>query len=256
MKGFMAVFGKEIYVFLASPIFYVCAFIFLGLSGYFFYSNVAIFAVASFQAMQNPYMAQQLNLSNMVVSPTFGYMTIIMLILIPLMAMRLFSEEKRSGTIELLFTYPIRDMAVVLGKYLSTVLVFAVMVAGTLPFMLFLAHIGSPDWGVIGSSYLGIMLLAGAFISFGMFASSLTENQIISAVISFGGLLMFWIVGWATTFTEGWAKGVFDYISVMSHFDNLSNGLVDSRDVIYYLLFILFFLFCTLRYLDSKKWRA
>jgi ABC-2 type transport system permease protein len=256
MKGFMAVFGKEVYAFLASPIFYVCAFIFLGLSGYFFYSNTAIFAIASFQTMQNPYLAQQLNLSNMVITPTFGYMTIIMLILIPLMSMRLFSEEKRSGTVELLFTYPIRDMAVVMGKYLSTVFMFAIMVAGTLPFMFLLTYVGNPDWDMIGSAYIGIMLLAGAFISFGMFASSLTENQIISAVISFGGLFMFWIVEWATAFTEGWVNKVFDYLSIMSHFDNLSRGLIDSRDVTYYLLFIVFFLFCTLRYLDSKKWRA
>ena len=147
-------------------------------------------------------------------------------------------------------------MAVVLGKYLSAVFMFAIMMAGTLPFMLFLSYVGNPDWLVIGSAYLGIMLLAGSFISFGMFASSLTENQIISAVISFGGLFTFWIVEWATTFTEGTVNKVIGYVSIMTHFDNLSKGLIDSRDVIYYLLFIVFFLFCTLRYLDSKKWRA
>jgi len=256
MKGFLAVFQKELYAFVASPIFYVCCFIFLTLTGYFFYSSVAYFNLLSFQAAQNPMLSQQLNLSNMVITPIFGNMTIIMLILMPLMTMRLFAEEKKSGTVELLFTYPIRDWAVIMGKYLSTMFMFALMLAGTLPFMFFLSYLASPDWGVILSAYLGIILVAGAFTSLGMFASSLTENQIVAAVISFGGLLMFWVVGWAKSFTYGWKSELFAYLAIMSHFDGPAKGLMESRDILYYLLFVAFFLFCTLRCLDSKQWRA
>ena len=256
MRGFTAIFRKEVYASLASPIFYVCAFIFLGLSGYFFYSSVAYFSLLSLQAAQNPYMAQQLNLSDVVISPVFGNMTIIMLLLIPLFTMRSFSEEKKSGTVELLFTYPVRDGAVVMGKYLASMFIFAVMLVVTLAFMFLLNYMAKPDWGVILSAYLGLILLAGAFTAFGTFASSLTENQIVSAVITFGGLLMLWIIQWAQTLTSGWVKEVFGYLAIMRHFDGLVKGLIDSRDVIFFLVFIAFFLFCTLRLLDSKKWRG
>lgn len=256
MKGFMAIFRKEVYTFLASPIFYVCAFIFLGLIGYFFYTSVAYYALLSLQAAQNPFMAQQLNLTDVVITPIFGNMTIIMLILMPLFTMRLFSEEKKSGTAELLFTYPIRDGAIVLGKYLSSLFMFFIMLIGTLPFMILLNYLGSPDWGVILSAYLAVLLLGGAFTALGLFVSSLTENQIVSAVVTFGGLLILWVVNWAESFTTGWLKEVFAYVGIMSHFENIIKGLIDSRDIIYYLLFISLFLFCTLRYLDSKKWRG
>jgi len=256
MKGFIAIFRKEVYTFLASPIFYVCAFIFLALLGYFFYSSVAYYAILSMQAAQNPYLAQQLNLSEVVISPIFGNMTIIMLILIPLFTMRLFSEEKKSGTAELLFTYPIRDGAVVLGKYFSSLFMFFLMLIGTLPFMVLLSYIGAPDWGVILTAYLAVMLLAGSFAALGTFISVMTENQIVSAVVTFGILLLLWVVSWAQAFTAGWMKDVLGYLAIMSHFDNLAKGLIDSRDIIFFVLFILFFLFGTFRYLDSKKWRG
>ncbi len=256
MRGFSAIFRKELYSFLASPIFYVCAFIFLLLSGYFFYSSVAYYSLLSLQAAQNPYMAQQMNLTDIVISPTFGNMTIVMLILIPLFTMRLFAEEKKTGTIELLLTYPIRDFAVLMGKFLAALFLFVLMLAGTLPFMVLLSYLSNPDWGVVISAYIGILLLAGAFTSLGTFASSLTENQIVSAVITFGGLLFLWVVSWGQTFTQGWTKSFLGYIGVMSHFQGLAKGLIDTRDIIFYILFISFFLFCNLRYLDSKKWRG
>ncbi len=256
MKGFIAIFNKEVYTYLASPIFYVCAFIFLGLIGYFFYASVAYYALLSLQSAQNPYLAQQLNLSDVVIAPLFGNMTIVMLVLFPLFTMRLFSEEKKSGTAELLFTYPVRDGAVVLGKYFSALFMFFLMLVGTLPFMILLGYLGSVDWGVILTAYLAVLLLGGAFGALGAFISAMTENQIVSAVITFGILLLLWVVSWAQAFTAGWLRDVLGYMAIMSHFDTLTKGIIDSRDVIFFILFILFFLFGTFRYLDSRKWRS
>ncbi|MBI4775552.1 MAG: ABC transporter permease subunit [Deltaproteobacteria bacterium] len=256
MKGFSAVYKKELYVFMASPIFFVMAFIFLGLMGYFFYTSVAFYNLMSYQAAQNPYMAPEMNMTSMVVRPFFGDMAIVMLFIFPLLTMRLFSEEKKSGTIELLFTLPIKEQALALAKYVASLTVFGIMLLGTIPFLLLMNVFGTPDWGVIMSGYLGVFLLGSAFIALGMFVSSLTENQIVAACVAFGALLMFWLIGWVKSYIGGAGGEVMEYLGILGHLDNLLKGLIDSRDVLYYVLFTLFFVFCTLRTLDSKKWRS
>ncbi len=256
MKGFKAVYLKELYTFMASPIFYVVAFIFLGLMGYFFYASVAYYNILSFQAAQNPYMLQELNLTTVVVRPFFGDMAVVMLFLFPLLTMRLFSEEKKSGTIELLFTLPIKEQALSLAKFGATVSIFAIMLLGTIPFLALMHSFGGPDWGVVISCYLGIFMLAFTFTALGMFVSSLTENQIVAGVVTFGGLLLLWLLGWLKSSVSGVYGDILEYLAILGHLDNLLKGLVDSRDILYYLLFIVFFLFCTLRVLDSKKWRS
>ncbi|MBA4395566.1 MAG: ABC transporter permease, partial [Desulfobacca sp.] len=120
MKGFVAVFKRELYAFFASPIFYAVGTIFLVLAGYFFYTSVAYFSLISFQAAQTPNLGPQVNLNEMVIRPLFNDLSIILLLIVPLLTMRLLAEEKKNGTIELLLTYPIRELAVLLGKYLAT----------------------------------------------------------------------------------------------------------------------------------------
>jgi ABC-2 type transport system permease protein len=256
MKGFSCVYRKELYRFFASPIFYVVAFIFISLAGYFFYSSVAYYSLLSFQAASNPYMAEQLNLTDMVLEPFFGSVGIVLLLMVPLITMRLFAEEKKSGTAELLFTYPISDRGAVLGKFTAAVSVLLLMLAATLPAMGLLGFLSSPPWASILSGYLALFFMGGAFVSLGLFASSLTENQIIAAAITFGALLLLWIIGWAQSLAGPALSDFLGYLSLLNHFQNLIKGVLDSRDLLFYLLFVVLFMFGTLRILESRQWRG
>ena len=232
------------------------AFIFLALVGYFFYSSMAYYSLVSFQASRSPFLAEQLNLTDMVLEPFFGSISIVLLLMVPLITMRLFAEEKKSGTAELLFTYPISDRGAVLGKFAAAVLILVLLLIGTLPAMIVLEAIGSPPWPIILGGYLGLLLMSGAFASLGLLASSLTQNQIIAAVISFGALLLLWIIGWAESFVGPTLGSLLSYLSLLSHFENLSKGILDSRDILFYLLLIALSLFSTLRLLESRQWRG
>ncbi len=256
MRQIMAILKKELSITFSSPIFYAATFIFLVLSGYFFYSNTAYFNLVSLQASRNPYMSQPLNLMDVVVRPFFGDLAIVLLLMLPLITMRLYAEEKKTGTIELLFTYPISDLATLTGKFLATMLVLLAMLAGTIPYLMILEVIGTLEWGVIISCYLGIILLGASFMALGMFTSSLTENQIVAAVLSFGCLLLLWVFGWAKAISGPVLGTVLEHISLIKHQSSFMGGLLDSRDVVFYLLFILFWLFLTLRFLNTRYWRG
>ena len=256
MRGIFTVYRKELYRLFASPIFYVVAFIFLALVGYFFYASVAYYSLVSFQAGRDPFLAQQLNLTDMVLEPFFGSISIVLLLMVPLITMRLFAEEKKTGTAELLFTYPISDRGAVMGKFAAAISVILLLLVGTFPSMLVLEVLASPSWPTIIGGYLGLLLMCSAFVSIGLLASSLTENQIIAAVIAFGVLLLLWIIGWAESLVGPTLGSVLKYISLLTHFDNFAKGILDSRDVLFYLLFIILFLFSTLRILESRQWRG
>ncbi len=256
MKGFNAVFKRELYAFFASPIFYVVGAIFLILTGYFFYTSVAYFSLISFQAAQNPQAGGLVNLNEMVVKPLFDDMSIILLLIVPLLTMRLFAEEKKTGTIELLLTYPLREGAVVLGKFLATLFIVFILLALTAINVFMISQFGVVDWGPILTGYGGLILLAAGFISLGLFASALTQNQIIAAILGFGALLMFWIIGWAGSVSGPGIAQVVNYLSLLEHLEPFTKGVLDTRDLIYYLNFSAFFIFLTLRYLDSQKIRG
>ena len=170
MKGFFPVYSKEMYRTFASPVFYVVAFTFLTLAGYFFYLAVAYYSLLSFQAGRNPFMAQQLNLSEMVLEPFFGSIGIVLLLMVPLITMRLLAEEKKTGTAELLLTYPISDRGAVLGKYTAALSVMALMLTGTLPAMVVLSAFTTPPWATIFSGYLGLLLMLAERVEENKFA--------------------------------------------------------------------------------------
>ena len=256
MRGFFPVYGKEMYRIFASPIFYVVAFIFLTLAGYFFCSAVAYYSLLSFQAGRNPFLAEQINLSEMVLEPFFGSVGIVLLLMVPLITMRLFAEEKKTGTVELLLTYPISDRGVVLGKYTAALSIVALMLMGTLPAMVVLNVLTTLPWATLFSCYLGLFLMSSAFVSLGVLASSLTQNQIIAAAVTFGALLLLWIIGWSQTVAGPDVGRVLVYLSLLSHFESFTKGVLDSRDILYYGLFVTLFLFATLRVLESRHWRA
>lgn len=256
MKGLWAIYKRECYSLFASPIFYVVCASFLVLAGYFFYSSVGYFHVVSFQVGRNPQFLSQLNATDMVVKPFFIDLSIVFLLVCPFLTMRLMAEERRSGTVELLFTYPVGDIAIVLGKYLAALTLCCVMLLGTAPAMALLFALSKPEPMTVLSGYLGLILLAGSFLSIGIFTSALTENQIIAAVLAFGGGLMLWIIGWSEQLAGGTLGEVLGYLAITGHFENLAKGILDSRDVVYYLALPVFFIFVTLRYMESRKWRG
>jgi ABC-2 type transport system permease protein len=256
MKNIFLICKKEFSSYFYSPIAYVVITIFLLVSGYFFQNILSVYTMISFNAMRNPLFAQGLNFTEGIFRPLFGNTSIIMLLMMPLLTMRLLAEEKKSGTFELLLTYPIRDIETVIGKFIACFLVFAIMLGLTVVYPLFLSFLGSVEVGPLVSSYVGLLLMGGAFIAFGILASSLTSNQIVAAVISFGALLIFWLIGFSAYSAGPVLGGILRHISLLEHFENFSRGIIDSRDVIYYLSFTIFCLFLTLRSLESNKWRG
>jgi len=255
MRNFWTIFKKELRVYFTSPIAYAVMVIFLTATGYFFYNSLAYYSLVSLQAMRNPYF-ENLNLVDMVLSPLFGNISVIMLLMLPVLTMRLFAEEKKSGTLELLFSYPVRDIEVLLGKYCAALAVLMIMVGLTGFYQLVLWALGRSAPGVIVSGYLGLFLLGAAFIALGVFVSSLTENQIVAAVVSFGVLLLFWVIGWSASTVGPPLSRIFEYLSLVKHLVNFAKGIIDTADVVYCLAMIFFFLFLTLRSLESKRWRG
>ncbi len=256
MNRIIAIFKREFASYYISPVAYAVYTIFLVLSGYFFYSLTAYYTMVSIQYSQMPYGMGPLNFTEGITRPLFHNMSIIMLLTLPLLTMRMFSEEKKMGTIELLFTYPVTELEVVAGKLLAACCVFGVMLLLTFPFPVMLFLYAQPDPGPVVTGYAGLLLMGVSFLALGMFTSVLTENQIIAAVTSFGSLLMFWIVGWGTTFTGGLVAKFFTQVSMIEHFDNFTKGLVAGADLTYYVLFTAFFTYLTLKFLETRKWRS
>lgn len=251
--GFIA--KKEIKTYFTSPIAYVVIFVFLVLVGFFFYSALWWFNSQSIQMAQNPYYYQQININQMVYSPLFHNMSIILLLMLPLLTMRLFSEEKKIGTDELLFTSPIQVSQIILGKYFAALVVLAAMLGLTGLYSIFTFAFGNPEISQILNGYFGLFLMGAAFIAAGIFFSSLTENQIVSAILTFGALLLFWILNWASYSATGMWKDVLNYLSIFQHFDDMTRGILDTTDVVYYISFALFGLFLTHSVIQSRRWR-
>ena len=248
------VFKKELRLYFTSPVAYVLLTIFLLIAGYFFYSIFAFFTRASMQTAMNPGMGRDLNVTDSVLRPLIANMSVILLLLMPLVTMRLFAEERRAGTIELLLTYPVRDGAVLVSKYVAALTLYGVMLAGTLAYPAILLYFAKVEWGPLATGYLGLVLMGGMLLGIGIFASSLTENQIVAAVVAFGISLMFWIVGWTAEFAGGPLGAVLTHLSILEHNDTFAKGVIDTKDVLYYLDFTALFLFFTLRSLEARRW--
>ncbi len=255
MKNIWAIFKKEIKTYFTSPIAYVVITVFLVLIGFFFYSLIWWFNSQSLQMAQNQYYYQQLNINQMVYSPLFQNMSIILLLMIPLLTMRLFSEEKKINTDELLYTCPISINQIILGKYFASLFVLLAMLLLTGILSIFTFAYGNPELVPILNGYLGLFLMGAAFIAVGIFFSSLTENQIVAAILTFGTLLLFWILNWASYSAGGIWKGVLNYLSFIQHLDDMTRGILDTTDLVYYLSFIFLGLFLTHSVIQSRRWR-
>ncbi len=253
MGKMVAIYKRELFYFFSSIIAYTVITIFTLLAGYFFSTRLALFNLLS---MQSSYPMRQLSLTDVVIRPLFGNMSTILLLILPLLTMRLLSEERKSGTAELLFTYPISDWDVILGKFFATLTVFAAMLVLTLLYPFILLKYVAPEPGVIISCYLGLFLMGMSFIAMGLFFSCLGENQIVAGVSTFGLGLLFLIIGWVAPFVSSSMGNVINQISILFHFQNFSIGIIDTNDIIYYLLFSAFFLFLSSRVLESNRWRS
>jgi ABC-2 type transport system permease protein len=252
----IAIYRRELAFFYNSIVAYIVMMIFSLLSGYFFYNLLAFFNLASMRVMQNPVASQQLSLTEGVLQPLFGNLSIVLLLIMPMLTMRLLSEERKTGTAELLFTYPISDWDAILGKYFAAGTVLFTMLGLTLIFPVLLGNYADPEWGAVVSGYLGLLLLGMAYIAMGLFFSSITENQIVAGILAFGFSLFFLIIGWIGPFVSPGAAKVIAQISILQHFDSFSRGLINTNDVVYYVSFSIFFLFLCSRVLESNRWRG
>jgi ABC-2 type transport system permease protein len=256
MKGWYAVFRKETANFFVSPIAYTVIASFLVLAGFFFWANMSVLSYISLEASNNPAYAGRINMTDVVVRPLIANMGIVLLFVLPLITMRLFSEEKKSGAIELVLTYPITDLGIVAGKYLAAMFVVAVMLGATATMPLMMFAFGEPDAGTLIGGYLGLLLMAASFVALGMFASCLTENQIVAAAISFGSAILFWVLSWTASFVDPVSGAIVRQLSILEHINSFLKGIISVSDVSYFVLFAAFFLFLTLRSLESFRWRG
>ncbi len=258
MPNLFTVYRREMLSFFSTPVAYLVIVIFLVVSGLLFSLILADYSRYSFEIIRSGSQAELpgLNIGEGILRPTFRTLSFLMLLMMPLLTMKSFSDEKKSGTIELLFTYPLRDSEMVLGKFFATLTVFAVMLAFTFSYILTLLYFKTVPVGDMVSGYLGLLLIGSAFISLGIFISSLTENQIIAAAWSFGMIMVFWVIGWTVGDSTMPIADIARYLSLFNHFTSFANGVVDSRDVIYYLSFAAVFIFLTMRVLESKRWRS
>ncbi len=255
MKNILAIAKKEIKTYFSSPIAYSIIFGFLLLVGYFFYNLVFWFNAQAMQMAQNPYYYQQVNINQMVFSPLFHNMSIILILVVPLLSMRLLSEEKKMGTDELLFTSPVSVNQIILGKYVAALVILAVMLGLSALLSVFTFVYGNPELAPWLIGYLGLFLMGATFIAIGLFYSSLTENQIVSAFLTFCTLLLFLVLNWISSSGSGTLQKVLSYLAFSQHFDDMTRGILDTKDVFYYVSLSFFGLFLTHSVIQSKRWR-
>jgi ABC-2 type transport system permease protein len=238
----LAIAKREINGYFASPIAFVFIVIFLLLSGFF------TFMVAGF--FEN---------GEATLEPFFVWLPWLYLFLVPAVGMRMWSEERRLGTIELLLTMPITAWQAIVGKFLAAWAVITIAVLLTFPFVLTVNYLGHPDNGIILTSYVGSLLLAGAYLAISAMTSALTRNQVISFILSVVLLLFLILAGWEPVtnllgqWAPQWLVNTISAFSVMTHFTSIQNGVIDSRDILFFLSVIFFALFTTSVILRSHR---
>jgi len=255
MRNVWIICQKELNSYFSSPVAYLLLTMFALIFGFFFWNSVGYFNMMGLEAQ----MRQQnfpMSVNEYVIRPLLSNVSVIGLFFIPMMTMRLFAEEKRQGTIELLVTSPIRDIEVIIGKWLSALILYAVLLMFTAINFGFLFRYGNPDLKPLAIGYLGLLLQAGGLLAIGTFISTLTKNQIIAGAATFGACLMLWVLEWVAGYeTAAWAK-VLAYFSVITHFESFSKGVLDTKDAVYYISLIFLGLFLTSRSLESLRWRS
>jgi ABC-2 type transport system permease protein len=255
MSNILAIAQKEVRSYFASPIAYVVIGLFALLFGYFFVAILDWFVRQGMSGAMGM-AAPPLNLNQQFVRPLLLNATVVLLFVLPMITMRTYAEEKRSGTIELLLTSPLTDVQIIVGKFTGALLLYASMLGVTLLYVAVLFVFGNPEWKPIVTAYLGLLLLGGCFISVGMLISSFTRNQIVAAMLTFAVFLLLWVIDWIGTFLGPTGETIVNYLSITRHFEDFAKGVVDTTHLIYYVSFITFGLFLTAKSVDSERWRG
>ncbi|HJT20804.1 MAG TPA: ABC transporter permease subunit [Nitrospira sp.] len=255
MTPVQALIGKELRSYFVSPVVYVVGAVFLLIVGLLAYLYIVFAGAQAIQLMQMQGQAQ-INLNDLVFRNLFASVRFVLLIVLPILTMRLFAEEKKLRTFEFLMTSPIGLNEIVAGKFVSVFLIFLGLLGLTSLIPLTLALFSDFDWYPVLTGYLGLALLGGLFLSVGVLASALTENQIVAAFVSFGLLLFLWLLAGLGSLLGDTAAGqVVSYISFMEHYDHLVRGLIDTKDLVYFGSALVLMLFLAHRVVDSSRWK-
>jgi ABC-2 type transport system permease protein len=255
MKNTLLICSKEFKGYFVSPIAYAVMGLFALIFGFGFYTATADMAMMGMRAQM---MGQQqpMSVNDMVIRPMLGFAGTIALFLIPMITMRLLAEEKRSGTIELLLTSPITDTEIILGKWLGAVFLYMCVLGMSVLDLSMLFLWGKPDLKPVLVAYLGLLLQGCCLLAIGTFVSTTTRNQIVAGGVTFFVSLLLWLLSWSTSFDSGPVAQVINYLSIVTHMDNFSKGVIDSKDLVFYFSMIFFPLFLTHRAMESLRWRA
>jgi ABC-2 type transport system permease protein len=253
MNNILAVAHKELKSYFASPIAYIVIGLFALMYGYFYISLLVYF-------LNNSVGGGTANVNDQMIRPVFLNADVVLLFVLPMITMRTYAEEKRSGTIELLLTAPLTDFQIIMGKFLGAMALYGAMLAVTLIHIAVLFYFGQPgarpELLPIVTSYLGMLLMGGCFISVGLFISSTTSNQIVAGMIAFAVFLMLWVINWIGSLAGPNVQAILNYLSIIDHFDDFTRGVIDTKHLVYYLSFITFGLFLTMRSVDTARWRG
>ncbi len=257
IRNVAAIVEKEWRHYFGSPIAWVALFVWTLLFGIFFAFGLSFFVRQSAMTAQQEF-GPKLSLNEYVIRPVFHNMAVVALFLAPMLTMRLFAEEKRQGTIELLATSPITDLQVVLGKFFAAVGLYALMILAGLLDLTMLWHYSStpPEWKPVLTGFLALLLFGSCFLALGTFLSTLTKNQIVAGILSFCLFLGIWTLGWADDPTNGPVMKIVAYLGVTNHMEEMVKGVLDLKDVVFYLSFIGFGLFLAHQSVASQRWRA
>ena len=253
MRNIIAIADKELRSYFASPMAYIIIGFFALPFGVFFYLYLEAFLR---QTMQMAQYGGNMNVNQQVIRLVLQNASVIILFIMPMITMRTYAEEKRSGTIELLLTSPVTDFQIIVGKFLGALGLYIAMLLVTLLYIAILFHYGHPEWRPLVAAYLGLLLMGGAFLSLGLFISSTTDNQIVAGIISFVVFLLLWIVGWFAESAGPTVGPITSYLSITEHFEDFSKGIIDTKHVLYYVSLITFGLFLTAKSVDSERWRG
>jgi ABC-2 type transport system permease protein len=256
MRNILAIANKELRSYFASPIGYIYVGLFALIYGFFYYVVLNYFVQRSMQATQLGAGMGAVNINQDMLRLVLQNVTVYTLFILPMVTMRTYSEEKRSGTIELLLTSPVTDFQIILGKFLGAMALYAVGLLVSMIHIAILFIYGNPEWKPIVTAYLGLLLISGCFISLGLFISSLTKNQIVAGMVTFSVFLLLWVINWIGSFGGPTFESVTSYLSIIEHFDDFAKGVIDTTHLIYYLSFITFGLFLTAKSVDIERWRG
>jgi ABC-2 type transport system permease protein len=256
MSNILAITQKELKGYFASPIAYVVIGFYALIFGFFFYSLVLYFDRQSMQMMGLGAGSPPVNVNENMIRPAFLNAMVVFLFVLPMITMRTYAEEKRSGTIELLLTSPLTDFQIIMGKFFGAMSLYAAMLAVTLIHIGLLFWASKPEWIPIITTYLGLLLMGGCFIAVGLLISSLTKNQIVAVMMTFTVFLMLWVINWIASFVGPTAQAVLNYLSITDHLDDFTRGIIDTKHVVYYVSFIAFGLFLTARAVDTERWKG